>query len=68
MTGPGAWIAAEVWDAAVRHDLPPNVVLIDGVAADGRVAVGADLDTVVWAMTPGTWDALTVDQRAEFFA
>lgn len=54
------------FDAAIRDDLPPNVVLFEGAAADGVVAVGTDLDVSVWAMTPKTWDALTSEQRAEF--
>ncbi len=62
------WIASEIFDAAIREDLPPNVVLIGGVEEDGRVVAGTDLGTTVWAMTPRTWDALTPEQRAEFFA
>ncbi len=53
--------------ASVRDDMPPNVILFDGAAEDGRVVAATDLGTMVWAMTPKTWDALTPDQRAEFF-
>lgn len=61
------WLAPSIFDAAVRDDLPPNVILIDGVAEDGRVVWSADGDTLVWAMTSRSWDALTSEQRAEFF-
>jgi hypothetical protein len=55
-----------LFEAAIRDDLPPHVMLFDGAAEDGGIHVGSDLDVTVWAMTPRTWDALTSEQRAEF--